>query len=138
MIRQRHKKRRTFVLLLALALTLLAGCAAKESGAVDRYCMQNDIPPRTKYRIRLTLEELAQQLLPRPVWTPFHVTVEYAPLEGEATVTVSYGGERFDPAEGGNELSCTVLRKSVEELRYSFDPAREMANSVCVRIREKP
>ena len=78
MIRQRHKIRRTFVLLLALALTLLAGCAAKESG------------------------------------------------------------ERFDPAESGNELSCTVLRKSVEELRYSFDPAREMANSVCVRIREKP
>lgn len=105
---------------------------------IDRYCMQNDIPPRTKYRIRLAFEELVQQML-RPVLahTPLHVVVEYAAAEEQTTVTVSYAGERFDPAEGENELSYTLLKRSVEALDYSFDPAREDANAVRVRIREE-
>ena len=105
---------------------------------IDRYCMQNDIPPRTKYRIRLAFEELGQQmLLPLLGRTPIHVTLEYAPTEEQVTVTVAYGGERFDPAEGENELSYMVLKKSVEKLTYSFDPEREDANIIRVLIREK-
>ena len=102
---------------------------------IDRYCLQNDIPPRIKYRIRLAFEELVQQLLlPLLGVTPIHVMLEYAPTEEQATVTVSYGGARFDPAEGENELSYTFLKKSVEELSYSFHPEREAANTVRVRI----
>ena len=105
---------------------------------IDRYCMQNDIPPRMKYRIRLAFEELVQQmLLPLLGQTPIHVMLEYAPADEQATVTVSYGGERFDPAEGENELSYMVLKKSVENLTYSFDPEREDANIIRVLIREK-
>lgn len=105
---------------------------------IDRYCQSNMIPPRTKYRIRLAFEELLQQmLLPLLGRTQLHVTLEYAAAEEQATVTVSYGGERFDPAEGENELSYLVLKRSVEELSYTFDPGREDANTVCVLIREK-
>lgn len=105
---------------------------------IDRYCMQNDIPSRTKYRIRLAFEELVQQmLLPVLGRTPICVTVEYAETEQQATVTVGYGGERFDPREGENELSYRILSRSVEELTYTFDPDREGANVICVRIREQ-
>ena len=105
---------------------------------IDRYCMQNDIPSRTKYRIRLAFEELVQQmLLPVLGRTPICVTVEYAETEQQATVTVGYGGERFDPREGENELSYRILSRSVEELTYTFDPDREDANVICVRIREQ-
>jgi len=48
------------------------------------------------------------------------VTVEYSPVEKQATVIASYGGERFDPAEGGNELSYNVLKSSVEDLSYEI------------------
>ena len=105
---------------------------------IDRYCMQNDIPSRTKYRIRLAIEELVQQmLLPVSDRTPIRVTVEYAEAGQTATVTVAYGGERFDPREGENELSYRILSRSVEELTYRFDPARADANTVRVRISEK-
>ena len=105
---------------------------------IDRYCMQNDIPSRTKYRIRLAIEELVQQmLLPVLDTTPIRVTVEYAEAEDTATVTVVYGGERFDPQEGENELSYRILSRSVEELTYTFDPAQADTNTVRVRISEK-
>ena len=105
---------------------------------IDRYCMQNDIHPRTKYRIRLAFEELGQQmLLPLLGRIPIHVTLEYAPTEEQVTVTVAYGGERFDPAEGDNELSYMVLKRAVDDLAFSFDPEREAGNVVRVLIREK-
>ena len=35
-------------------------------GSIDRYCLQNDVAPKEKYRIHLAVEELVQQiLLPR-------------------------------------------------------------------------
>lgn len=107
-------------------------------GEIDRYCMRSDIPPRTKYRIHLAFEELVQQmLLPVLARTPIHVAVEYAPTEGFTAVTVSYGGEPFDPAAGDNELSYKVLKQSVEELSYTYIPEAELSNTVHVLIREK-
>ncbi len=104
---------------------------------IDRYCQSNMIPARVKYRIRLAFEELVQQML----WsilkeTPLTVTVEYAEAEETATVTVRYGGEKYDPATGDNALSYKVLKSSVEELSYGFDPSAETGNTVFVRIRE--
>jgi polar amino acid transport system ATP-binding protein len=104
---------------------------------IDRYCQSNMIPARVKYRIRLAFEELVQQML----WsilkeTPLTVTVEYAEAEETATVTVRYGGEKYDPAAGDNALSYKVLKSSVEELTYGFDPSAETGNTVFVRIRE--
>ena len=105
---------------------------------IDRYCMQNDIPSRTKYRIHLAIEELVQQELKQVLdRTPIRVTVEYAEAEQTATVTAAYGGERFDPREGENELSYRILLRSVDELTYTFDPAQADANTVRVRISEK-
>ena len=107
-------------------------------GQIDNYCMQNDIPPRTKYRIRLAFEELTEQQLGDVLKkTPIRVAVEYSPTDEQATVTVSYGGERFDPADGGNELSYNVLKTAVDELDYEFDPDAEFCNTVRAVFKEK-
>ena len=104
---------------------------------IDRYCQTNMIPSRVKYRIRLAYEELVQQML----WSvlkeqPLTVTVEYAEAEETATVTVRYGGGKYDPAEGDNTLSYKFLKSSVEELTYAFDPDAALTNTIRVRIRE--
>ncbi|MBR3365152.1 MAG: hypothetical protein IKG53_09805, partial [Solobacterium sp.] len=100
---------------------------------IDRFCLQNDIPPRTKYRIRLAFEELVQQMLLKVLQeTPLHVSIEYSAERERTTVTVSYGGPRFDPAEGENELSYAVLKNSVEELSYRYDLEAEEANKIKV------
>ena len=102
-------------------------------GEIDKYCMQNDIPPRTKYRIRLAFEELLQQQLLHVLkYTTMRVAVEYNPADEQAEFTVSYGGERFDPATGENELSYNVLKTSVDELRYEYAPGEEFANTIHV------
>ncbi|MBQ3426201.1 MAG: amino acid ABC transporter ATP-binding protein [Clostridia bacterium] len=104
---------------------------------IDRYCLQNDIPSRTKYRIRLAFEELVQQMLFSVLeHTPIRVVVEYSAAQEQTTVSVSYGGERFDPAEGDNELSYKVLKSSVEELQYEYEPQAEYTNTVRAIFRE--
>lgn len=107
-------------------------------GEIDSYCLRNDIPPRTKYRIRLAFEELLeQQLLPVLKYAPVHVTVEYSPAEEQVEFSAAYGGDRFDPADAGNDFSYNVLKTAVDDLRYGYDPEAECGNTVRVIFREK-
>ncbi len=101
---------------------------------IDRYCLQNDMAPKDKYRLRLVIEELVQQiLLPRMEQPRIRVLVEYSAQEKTTGVTVSYAGARFDPRETDNSLSLSVLRSAAQELLYSYD-ARE-AEPNCVKLR---
>ena len=103
---------------------------------IDRYCQQNNMTPKDKYRIRLAIEELVQQiLLPRMPTPQIHVTVEYADREGQTELAVAYGGEKFDPRATDNELSLSVLSSTAEMLSYSYDPQAERANCVKLRIK---
>lgn len=88
---------------------------------IDRYCIENAIPPEVKYRIRLAAEEIVQQiLLPAGDYFPIHMAIEYSAAELTATVTVSYGGGRFDPADGKNQFSYNVLKKAVKNVEYAY------------------
>ena len=52
---------------------------------------------REKYRIRLAVEELVQQiLLPRMETPAVHLLIEHAAQEGTTAVTALYGGEAFE------------------------------------------
>ncbi|MBR0091183.1 MAG: hypothetical protein IJP92_05760, partial [Lachnospiraceae bacterium] len=102
---------------------------------IDRYCMKNDIPPRTKYHIRLCFEELVQQILAsREEVYPIRFVAEYT-AEGEgAQITVSYGGGRFDPADTDNELSYILLKKTAQDVRYTRDESAKLPNIVEVTV----
>ena len=103
---------------------------------IDRYCLQNDLPPKDKYRVRLVAEELVQQiLLPRFPTPQMHVLIEHSEKEKTTAVTVTYGGERFDPRETENELSLLVLQSAAQEIDYQYDPESEAPNCVIVRIK---
>lgn len=109
-----------------------------EAGSeISRYCMKNDITARIKYRIRLAIEELVQQMLmPYDETFPIRITVEYSSDDDTATVTVSYSGDRFDPSEGENQMSYIMLRKSVSDIEYTYDPDADLSNMITVQIRE--
>ena len=103
---------------------------------IDRYCQQNGITPKAKYRIRLAFEELILQiLLPRLAAPQLHAAIEYSAQERKARLAVTYGGERFDPRETDNELSYTVLQTTAGDLEYSYDPASDESNHVVVYIK---
>ena len=102
---------------------------------IDLYCLQNDIPPKEKYRIRLVIEELVQQILLAELSEPdIRVTVEYAPDAQTASVFADYPGDRFDPHDTNNELSLTVLTGTAETINYTYD-ASQKQNHVEVRLK---
>ena len=102
---------------------------------IDRYCLQNDISPRAKYRIRLAFEELTSHIL-RPVLdhVPVLITVEHSEQDDKTAFTASYGGERFDPAESGDGFSYKVLNSTVCSLTYHYDPDAEQTNLIRILI----
>ena len=104
---------------------------------IDRYCLHNDVPPRTRYRIRLAFEELAQQILKDVLkQTALLFTIEYSQKDEKTEITAVYGGGRFDPADSDNSLSYSLLKGSVEELSYQYDQQAEKPNIVRIIIRE--
>ena len=105
--------------------------------AIDQYCLRGNIPPRIKYRLRLVFEELVQQiLLPVLNRTAIHASMEYSEEQETATVSVVYGGERFDPAQAENDLAYTMLKRSTSELTYIYTEDVELTNKVCAVLRE--
>lgn len=103
---------------------------------IDRYCLQNDMAPKEKYRLRLAVEELVQQiLLPRFGSPRMHILIEHADKEKTTDVTVTYAGERFDPRETENDLSLLVLQSVAQEIRYHYDPADAEPNRVEIRLK---
>ena len=103
---------------------------------IDRYCLQNDIVPKEKYRVRLAIEELVQQiLLPRTPGPDIRVAVEHDPRDGSTAITASYAGERFDRKDTDNELSYALLRSTAEELTYAYDAEKELPNRVEIKVR---
>ena len=102
---------------------------------IDRYCLQNDIAPKEKYRIRLAMEELVQQILfPRLSQPRLHVTVEYSAQTNTVVMTVLYNGESFDPGTTDNQLSLSMLKSTAEEISWRYDPEADMPNRVDIRI----
>ncbi len=104
---------------------------------IDKYCLQNDVPPRTKYRIRLAFEEmLEQQLKPVLGKVPARIVIEYQPEEEYTTVTAEYGGDKYDPSSGEGEFSFKILKASVEDLSYEYNPYEECSNVLRAVIKE--
>lgn len=104
---------------------------------LDRYLMQNDVPAEDKYRIRLAIEELVQQiLLPQLSKPGIHITVEYSEQDQQSLVTVTYGGEAWDIMDTDNILSLNVLKNMAGHISYSYK-ADEEANIVEIHIRKR-
>lgn len=104
---------------------------------IDRYSLQNNIPSRIKYRIRLAFEELTQQMLfPVLNHTPVMITVEYSEAESQAIVIAGYGGGRYDPSADEDNLSYSVLKGTVDDLSYAYHEEDDLSNTIRVIIRE--
>ncbi len=103
---------------------------------IDRWCLQNDASPKEKYRIRLAVEELVQQILfPRLEQPRIRVLAEHSQREGSTSITVSYAGERFDPKDTENELSFAILSSAADAITYAHDAEADLPNRVEIQIK---
>lgn len=103
---------------------------------LDRYLLQNDVSTELKYRIRLAIEELVQQMLIPVYEKPYiRINAEYSPKEGECSVDINYRGKRYDIHDTDNSLSLAMLKNTVRDIKYSFNEDDDMPNHVKVWIR---
>lgn len=109
----------------------------KLGAELDRYLAGSGAEASDKYRIRLVVEELVQQiLLPRFEEPQLRLRVEWSPKEGRCEVYVSYPGPRVDIRDTENELSLKIIEKTVDEISYSYDEDIEEANTVILKFRK--
>ena len=105
---------------------------------LDRYLMQNDVPGELKYRIRLMIEELVQQILLPRYDEPFiRVKAEYSEQNRDCDIVVSYKGEAFDLEDTDNELSLSLLKNMAEDVKYSYNGEDEEPNLVRILLMPK-
>ncbi len=99
-----------------------------KSSDIDRYCLQNNIPPRVRYYIHLAFEELVQQILipALPELNPLiKFSTEYSDAEQKVNLTVLYNGEPFNPSKTNNTLSYAVLKSISRAHRHSVLKEKE-------------
>jgi len=105
--------------------------------ALDSYLLKNDVAPAQKYRIRLAIEELVQQILLPVYEQPFiRVNVEYSPGDAACLIDVRYKGAPFDIHDTGNDLSLAVLKSIVKDMEYRFHEEDDEPNHVRIWIRQ--
>ena len=94
---------------------------------LDKYMLQNDVNPALKYRIRLALEELLQQILfPKFEKPDITVDIEYSSHDKNCRISVEYRGESFNIKDTKNTLALVMLKSTTENISYSYkeDPAK--------------
>ena len=103
---------------------------------LERFFLKNGVPSVEKYRVRLVLEELVQQiLLVRKECLPIHITLEYSEIKNSCFLSVAYSGESFDIMDSDNELSLKIIKNATEDLNYHFDEGKPLGNVVEAAIR---
>ncbi|MBR4256570.1 MAG: amino acid ABC transporter ATP-binding protein [Clostridia bacterium] len=102
---------------------------------IDRFCIQNDISPRARYRIRLAFEELTEQIILPTLADPrIKFTAAYSEANRTAEITVLYNGDNFDPAETENELSYKLLKSTTAEQRHTTEAEAPYTNRFTCKI----
>ena len=110
----------------------------KFGAELDSYLLKDDVSPAEKYRIRLAIEELVQQILMPRLKNPFiRIKTEYSSKNEECVVYITYKGEKFDINNTDNELSLTMLKNTAYKIEYNYNEADEEANCVKIRIRKE-
>ena len=100
---------------------------------LDQYMQKNDIAGPVKYRIRLAVEEIVQQILiPHDDSLPICVMVEYSDRNNSCLLTISYAGKAFDINSTDNELSLSMVKNTAAKFEYSYKGNEELPN--CIKI----
>ena len=103
---------------------------------LDLYLVQNNVPAECKYRIKLAIEELVQQIiLPKMSVPCIRLRVEYSMKDGQSIITVTYKGNKFDISDTENTISLKILKSTAEDIIYDYDAAAELSNKVTVKIK---
>ena len=102
---------------------------------LDRFLFTNNIIPKYRYLVRLVIEEIVQQILLPEFNEPYiKISLEYSEQEQKYLLDIYYRGDRFDINDTDNALSLSVIKSTVQSMKYSFNPDNKEANSVEIML----
>jgi len=100
------------------------------------YCSRNQIPPKTALRMQLVFEELVQQILMQEL-AEKHIRfrVEYSEADESAEIIVEFSGEPFDLEKTENQLSLTLVKNAITDLRSETAQDEVLNNRIRLHVR---
>ena len=104
------------------------------AGQIEAYCSKNRIPPKSASRVQLAFEEAAQLLVSRLGSPRIQAVCEYSEATENVEWTFSYGGERMDVADTGDDLALAVLKGITEGIQYEWNEGAELPNQLKMNV----
>ena len=103
---------------------------------IELFGRDNIIDNRIVRNMQLAFEELVIQNVVGKLdhaseGFPIKITIEYSETDASAEMTITYGGERYDPFSDGDELSVMIVKKLSASSRYSYD---ESGNCITIKF----
>ena len=93
---------------------------------IRKFCRDTMQEASVSRNMMLCFEEIAVQNIIRKSGKdasiyPVRIEAEYSEADGTNTMNFTWGGEEYDPIAGGDDLSSTIVRGLVKDIRYSRD-----------------
>ena len=91
---------------------------------IEEFGRRNLLSAKMIHNIQLCFEELViQNILPKIDHNslPVNAVTEYSEADGSAAMSITYGGEKYDPLAEGDELSAVIVKKLAAETKYGFE-----------------
>ena len=104
---------------------------------IEQYCYRSQIPRSVTYSIFSAFEELCVQILLPVLRDPVHMkaVIEYSEIAEEASLTVYYNGETFNPRTSQNALSLSVLSAAISAAEHSEISEEGFTNKITMKIK---
>ena len=94
--------------------------------AIENYCRLCRAKGSVRRNLELAFEELVKNNILQFVehnddeGLPVTVTVEKYGLFASPQMTITYGGDKYDPVSEGDELSSLISRKLLKTVKHTF------------------
>ena len=99
---------------------------------IEQFGRDNLLSPAIIRNLQLAFEELVIQNIVGKLdydndGFPINVGIEYSETDASAEMTITYGGDRYDPFADGDELSVMIVKKLAASAQYSYETENRIA-----------
>ena len=94
---------------------------------IESFCHNSRITKKGTADAQLVFEELVKNNIAEFIehnddrGLPIVFLIEHYGIFGDVEITITYGGDRYDPIYEGDELSALVIKKIASDIKYSYD-----------------
>ena len=89
---------------------------------IEKFGRDNMLSPVMIRNLQLTFEEIvSQNVVGRSGVYPINIGIEHSETDETETMSITYGGEKYDPFTDGDELSVMIVKKLAASAEYSYD-----------------